>query len=316
MAIVRAVRALGHPCRLVNVVGWSALWRAADARGWCDWPRLRARGRPSTRQATSRASRALRALTPDARAASGTSIPSPRPSSSRSRARSAGCTSPICAQVEAYREAGVSRMLDSCPRRGSRRRLPGHATTPSRFLCEASFVGSGQYPHRHELLRAVSGVCRLQIRGPGWEQAPADLPVAGGPVWGQRLRRGDQRRGDLPRRPAPYPEQERTGRLPPTGCGRSWAAAGSTSGPQCRTSSEFAVGRRHCAWYRDLDEAVALAEHYLAAPEERARIAAAGREHALSRHTYAHRLQLLLARGSSVQLRRWCSCGTRTRARR
>jgi len=49
------------------------------------------------------------------------------------------------------------------------------------------------------------------------------------------------------------------------------------------------------------DEAVALAERYLAAPEERAHIATAGREHALSRHTYTHRLQLLLeGRGHTI----------------
>jgi spore maturation protein CgeB len=59
-------------------------------------------------------------------------------------------------------------------------------------------------------------------------------------------------------------------------------------------ADEFARDGEHCAWYRDRDEAVALAESFLAAPDRRAAIAAAGREHALSDHTYAHRLRLLL----------------------
>jgi hypothetical protein len=50
-----------------------------------------------------------------------------------------------------------------------------------------SFVGSGHSSYRYDVLRAVAGVSRLQIRGPGWDQAPADLPVAGGPVHGRRL---------------------------------------------------------------------------------------------------------------------------------
>ena len=59
-------------------------------------------------------------------------------------------------------------------------------------------------------------------------------------------------------------------------------------------SDDFARGGEHCVWYRGADEAVALAERYLALPRERAEIAAAGREHALQHHTYQHRLTLLL----------------------
>ena len=56
----------------------------------------------------------------------------------------------------------------------------------------------------------------------------------------------------------------------------------------------LADDRRHCVWYRDVPHAVALVQEYLASPSERARIAAAGRTHALEKHTYAHRLELLL----------------------
>ena len=33
----------------------------------------------------------------------------------------------------------------------------------------------------------MAQVSRLQIRGPGWRNAPSDLPVVGGPVYGKRL---------------------------------------------------------------------------------------------------------------------------------
>jgi spore maturation protein CgeB len=56
----------------------------------------------------------------------------------------------------------------------------------------------------------------------------------------------------------------------------------------------LAEDHRHCVWYRDVPHAVALVRDFLAAPDERARIAAAGRAHALANHTYAHRLEMLL----------------------
>jgi spore maturation protein CgeB len=63
----------------------------------------------------------------------------------------------------------------------------------------------------------------------------------------------------------------------------------------------FATGGTHCVWYRSPAEAAELAAHYLARPAERARIADAGRAHALKHHTYARRLELLLS-GRSYEL--------------
>jgi len=57
----------------------------------------------------------------------------------------------------------------------------------------------------------------------------------------------------------------------------------------------FAQDGQHCAWYRDASHAAELVRQYLSRPAERDRIARAGRAHALASHTYAHRLQLLLA---------------------
>lgn len=58
---------------------------------------------------------------------------------------------------------------------------------------------------------------------------------------------------------------------------------------------QFARDGEHCAWFRSRDELVERIRHYLARPEDRRNIAAAGHAHALGSHTYAHRLELLLA---------------------
>ena len=48
------------------------------------------------------------------------------------------------------------------------------------FRCDLSFLGSGQFPRRHEILRRFSDAGTLQIRGPSWSGAPSALPVVGG----------------------------------------------------------------------------------------------------------------------------------------
>jgi GT2 family glycosyltransferase/tetratricopeptide (TPR) repeat protein len=58
---------------------------------------------------------------------------------------------------------------------------------------------------------------------------------------------------------------------------------------------ELAEAGTHLATYRDADDLFAKADHYLRDGGERRRVAAAGREHVLARHTYAHRMRALLA---------------------
>jgi hypothetical protein len=294
MAIVRAARMLGHPCRLVDVAGWHRRLRGlADALV----VRLAQSFRPDavifTRQA--------QALEPERVAELGAGraggvwyfdyAPSPDPEL-LALARAAGRLFVTCrSQVEAYRAAGVPEVLflpqalDPAYDRPARR-------VPSRLRCDLSFVGSGQYPDRHELLRRLARVGKLQIRGPGWEGG-SDLPIAGGPVWGSEFARvvagaaisvGAHAVAGQERQTAC--DSNRIWKV--LGCGGFYLGAWQPG------SDEFARDGEHCAWYRDLDEAVALAERYLAAPEERSAIAAAGREHALRRHTYTDRLQLLL----------------------
>ena len=53
-------------------------------------------------------------------------------------------------------------------------------------------------------------------------------------------------------------------------------------------------------FYREPGETPELIRHYLAKPNERARIAAAARARVLAEHTYVHRLQTLAARMREV----------------
>jgi spore maturation protein CgeB len=170
---------------------------------------------------------------------------------------------------------------------------------PSRYRCDLSFVGSGQYPDRHQLLRRLAAVGSLQVRGPGWEGV-GDLPVANGPVWGRRFARV------VAGAAVSIGAHAIAGQETQIACdsNRIWKVLGCGGfylGAWQPGSDDFARNGEHCVWYRDADEAVALAERYLAMPGERAEIAAAGREHALHHHTYAHRLPLLLeGRGHTI----------------
>jgi spore maturation protein CgeB len=57
---------------------------------------------------------------------------------------------------------------------------------------------------------------------------------------------------------------------------------------------EFARDGVHCAWFHSPEEMLDRISHYLGKPQERKGIAEAGRAHALAKHTYAHRVELLL----------------------
>jgi spore maturation protein CgeB len=294
MAIVRAARTLGHPCRLVDVAGWHRrLGGLADALV----ARLVEGFRPDavifTRQAHAMEPERVGELSVGR--AGGVwyfdYAPSPPPEL-LALARAAGRLFVTCrSQVEAYRAAGVGAVfflpqaMDPAYDRPARR-------VPGRYRCDLSFVGSGQYAQRHELLRRLARIGRLQVRGPGWTSV-AELPIAGGPVWGSEFARvvagaaisvGAHAVAGQERQTAC--DSNRIWKV--LGCGGFYLGAWQPG------SDEFARGGEHCAWYRDADEAVGLAERYLVRPDERAAIAQAGRAHALEHHTYAHRVRLLL----------------------
>jgi spore maturation protein CgeB len=299
-SIARAARKLGHECRLVNAVTWTryagpfaprAIRYAVESYD-PDFIVL-------TRHAMLAGEPELQALLRGRQAAFWYFDLPPRPAV-LALARLVGSlyvTSP--GQVEHYRAAGVAEVRFLPQGVDPVRDRPARSAPPD-LVCDASFVGSGQYPHRYEVLRAVGAACRLQIRGPGWEGAPPELAVAGGAVHGRRLRQVI-RGAAISLGANATSEQDRE---PASASNRMWRILGCGGfylGQHVPDIEGFAADGRHCAWYRSPDQAAELAVHYLAHPDARRDIAEAGHAHALEHHTYAHRLELLLA-GRSYQL--------------
>jgi len=293
-SILRAARSLGHACRLVNVVGWSryagplagpAIRYLSDAFE-PDFVLL-------TRHATLAGEPPLRAILRGRDAAFWYFDPQPRPEVVALGRLVGRMYITYLAQVDDYRAAGIQQVRFLPQGVDPARDFPA-ATAPSDLLCDASFVGSGQYPHRYAVMRAVAAVCRLQLRGPGWKRAPDDLPVAGGPVHGRRLREV-VRGAAISLGASAHPEQDADRASASNRMWKVMGCGGFYLGPYVWGIETFAVGQRHCAWYHSAGDAADQARHYLASADERRRIAEAGRAHALRHHTYAARVELLLA---------------------
>ena len=295
-AIAGAVRQLGHPCRQVNVEGWDRYLKRLSrpvVRRLVDSfaPDLLIMTRPVVWLGED----TVRALTRGRRSAFWyfdlSSQPLPDIAALGRIADAMFVTT--LSQVERYRAAGVSTVLhlpqgvDTATDRPARR-------SPQRYQCDVSFVGSGQYPFRHPLLAAVAATCRLQIRGPGWNAAPRQFPVSGGPVWNRRFTQVVRGAAvSLGAHALPEHAREQGGGA----SNRMWKVLGCGGfylGAHVEGIEAFATDGEHCVWYRDPDHAVVLVRRYLSDAGARARIARAGRAHALAHHTYAHRVALLL----------------------
>ena len=174
------------------------------------------------------------------------------------------------------------------------------AEWPSAYECDASFIGSGPYPHRWPVLQAVAKVCQLQVRGPGWDAAPRDIPVVGGEIRGEEFARATcAAKISLG---ASFSAEQASSRY--SASNRMWKVLGCGAfflGEYVDGIEQLAAEGVHCGWYRGPADAAAQVRRWLDHPEERARIAAAGRAHALKAHTYAHRLALLL-QGKGLEL--------------
>jgi spore maturation protein CgeB len=295
-AIAHALRTLGHPCRHVNVMGWTRYLKGFAhplVRRLVDSfePELLIMTRPAIRLGAE----TVRALIRGRRSAfwyfdlAGRPLPD---------AVALGqCVDAMfvtyLSQVDRYRTAGVPTVLHLPQGMDPATDRPA-AWSPRRYRCDVSFVGSGHYPFRHDLLRAIAAQCRMQIRGPGWDHAPADLPVCGGPVWTTRFARVVRGAAiSFGAHAVPEQAQERGGGA----SNRMWKVLGCEGfylGAHVDGIDAFARDGEHCAWYRDRDQAAELVRHYLADPAGRARIAQAGRAYALAHHTYAHRVRLLI----------------------
>jgi hypothetical protein len=171
-------------------------------------------------------------------------------------------------------------------------RPPGEV--PDSFVCEVSFIGSGQYRARYEPLRRIAAATRLQVRGPGWNPLPAGIPVVGGETRGLAFAQATAG-AEICLGLHAYPEQALGGH---SSSNRMWKVLGTGGfflGEHSAGIEEFARDGEHCAWFRSPEEMLDRISHYLARRDERRRIAEAGRAHALARHTYAHRMELMLS---------------------
>jgi hypothetical protein len=293
-SIVRAARSLGHECRLVNVVGWS---RYAGPLCGSIVSYLAESFEPDfllvTRHAIDLGETRLKALIQCRRSAFWYFDLEPKEKVLQLARLVEKTYVTYFRQLPAYQAAGIERVGFLPQGVDPERDLPATSAPPA-FCCDTSFVGSGQASYRYAVLQAVAAVSRLQIRGPGWHAAPGDLPVVGGPVHGKRLAQVI-RGAAISLGASSYPGQDRESFSASNRMWKILGCGGFFLGRQVEGIDHFATGGQHCAWYRDAAEAADLVRHYLVRPEERERIAQAGRAHALAQHTYRHRLALLLA---------------------
>jgi hypothetical protein len=296
-SLARAAAGLGHEARVADALGWRRrIGRAGPRVVRWQVDRFAPDFVLCTRHAAALGTDALRTLLAGRRSAFWyLDALTPLPPAAVMLARSTTRTFATYGfQLDALRAAGAAEVhflpqgLDPLVDRPVE-------SAPPEFRCDVSFVGSGQYPRRFDLLRLLAQTCRLQIRGPNWERADRDLPVAGGTVRGAvfaRVVRGAALSLGIDALPAQ--RAERRGGT----SNRMWrvlGAGGCYLGEHVEGVDGLARNGEHALWYRSFTDAVELARQYLADPAARARVALAGRAHALQRHTYLHRLALLLS---------------------
>jgi Glycosyl transferases group 1/DUF based on E. rectale Gene description (DUF3880) len=294
-AIARAVRSLGHECRLYNVVTWTqnmgrlaAPWLTRRIEAF--EPEALILGRHATRLGEDRLKRLIRGRYStfwyfDLR------IPPIQDVLTLSRMVDAMFTTYL-PQVETYRSLGISNVFHLPQGMDPKLDRPAR-WIPGRYRCEVAFIGNGNSDHRQQVLRPIARTYDLQIRGPGWRNAPPELPVVGGAIYGRAYARAvggaavSLGASSLPAQV--WQIASASNRMwKVMGCG------GFYLGEWVGGMETFAQDGVHCAWFGTPEEAVERVRYYLDHPDERRSIAAAGRRHALAHHTYAHRVRLLL----------------------
>jgi spore maturation protein CgeB len=294
-AIARAVRSLGHECLLINAVTWTQNLGSLAApilarRVESFRPDALILGRHATLLGEERLGRLIRGRYSafwyfDLR------IPPIQDVLTLGRMVDAMFTTYL-PQVETYRSLGVSNVMHLPQGMDPRLDRPAR-WIPRRYRCEVAFIGNGNSEHRQRVLQPIARAYDLQIRGPGWRNAPPDLPVVGGPIYGRAYARAVG--GAVVSLGASSLEAQLS--QVASASNRMWKVMGCGGfylGERVEGIEALAKDGVHCAWYGSPAEAVELVRHYLDHPDERMRIAEAGRRHALEHHTYAHRIRLLL----------------------
>ena len=200
--------------------------------------------------------------------------------------------------VETYRSMGISNVMHLPQGMDPETDRPAR-TIPNRYRCEVAFIG-GNSPHRNSVLTAMARTYNLQIRGPGWRNAPPGLPIAGGPIYGRAYAKAVGGAAiSLGAHSVPHMASQTA-----SASNRMWKVMGCGGfylGEWVEGIDALGADGVHCAWYRNIDEGIERVRYYLDHPVKRRQIAEAGREHALHHHTYAHRVRLLLeGRGYSL----------------
>ncbi len=296
-SLVGAARELGHAAQLLDVAGWRRrLGRWADRLLQWRADRFGPDLVLCTRHAAGLEPASLRRLLRHRASAfwyfdAGSPLP---PAAIRLGTSMDAVYATYGYQCEAFRAAGAARALFLPQGADPQLDAPAPAA-PAGYLCDLSFVGSGQYARRHRLLAVLAQQCRLQVRGPNWSDAPAAVPVAGGRVRGAEFSRVV--RGAAICLGINALEEQNRETLGGTS-NRLWrvlAAGGVFLGERTGGVDAFAADGVHARWYGSEEEATGHLRTLLADPDARARMALAGRTHVLASHTYAHRLALLVA---------------------
>ena len=293
-AIARAVRSLGHACRLVNAVTWTQnLGRLAAPllthQVESFEPDVVILGRHATLMGEQRLKRLVRGRYSafwyfDLR------VPPIQDVLTLGRLVDAMFVTYL-PTVETYRALGIANVLHLPQGMDPELDRPA-AFIPRRYRCEVAFIG-GNSPHRNALLLDIARTYDLQIRGPGWRKVPPGLPVVGGPVYKNAYARAV---GGAAVSLGAHSLPEMAAQTA-SASNRMWKVMGCRGfylGEWVDGIDAFGKEGVHCAWYRNVKDGIEKIRYYLDRPDERRSIAEAGRRYALEHHTYAHRVRLLL----------------------
>ena len=202
-------------------------------------------------------------------------------------------------QREGYRAKGVP-VVRFLPQAMDPDRDVPAITTRNEYRCDVSFVGSGPYPYRWPLLRAVAQDFTLQIRGPGWRGVQNGLPIAGKSVHGADF--AEVVAGAAVSLGAnSFAEQESEYASASNRMWKVFGCGGAYVGPHVPGIEQFAIDGEHCRWFHSIDECVVQLRDLIVNPEARVAMAARAHAHALAHHTYDDRMRMLL-RGEEYPL--------------
>ncbi len=193
------------------------------------------------------------------------------------------------ALLKDYRSAGVGNPIyftDACDRYDHHRRSP----ILSIWKSDVAFIGTARKNEpRVELVQRLGELCKVRVYGRNWEQfgIRATLKVVGPRAYGlicggSKIILG----ADITNAADGYWSN------------RLWLTLG--CGGFLLTSyvpglEDFFTNHVHLVWYRDEDECIALAEEYLAKPQERKRIAEQGYQLVHEHHTFHHFVDRIIA---------------------